>query len=67
MPARPVDAGVGILTPKSPAVTVGENMVNLMRRLPVAVRSNEAFELDSEDRGQFGIHDHGFFQMIVGF
>jgi hypothetical protein len=42
-------------------------MVNPMRRLPVAVRLNEAFELDPEDRGQFGIHDHGFFQMIVGF
>lgn len=31
------------------------------------IRLSEAFELDSEDRGQFGIHDHGFFQMIVGF
>lgn len=31
------------------------------------IRLNEAFELDCEDRGQFGIHDHGFFQMIVGF
>jgi hypothetical protein len=31
------------------------------------IRLNEGFELDCEDRGQFGIHDHGFFQMIVGF
>ncbi len=31
------------------------------------IRLNESFELDCEDRGQFGIHDHGFFQMIIGF
>jgi len=31
------------------------------------IRLNEGFELDPEDRGQFGIHDHGFFQLIVGF
>ena len=31
------------------------------------IRLNEGFELDCEDRGQFGIHDHGFFQMILGF
>ena len=27
----------------------------------------ESFELDERDRGQYGIHDHGFFQMIFGF
>jgi hypothetical protein len=31
------------------------------------IRLNEGFELDSEDRGKFGIHDHGFFQLIIGF
>jgi hypothetical protein len=31
------------------------------------VRLIEGFELDGEDRGQFGIHDHGFFQLIIGF
>ncbi len=31
------------------------------------IRLNEGFELDAEDRGQFGIHDHGFFQLIIGF
>jgi hypothetical protein len=31
------------------------------------VRLIEAFELDGEDRGRYGIHDHGFFQMIFGF
>jgi hypothetical protein len=31
------------------------------------IRLNESFELDKRDRGQFGIHDHGFFQVIVGF
>jgi hypothetical protein len=31
------------------------------------IRLTEGFELDAEDRGQFGIHDHGFFQVIIGF
>lgn len=31
------------------------------------IRVIEGFELDGEDRGQFGIHDHGFFQLIIGF
>ncbi|MDH3215084.1 MAG: hypothetical protein OEN01_02180 [Candidatus Krumholzibacteria bacterium] len=31
------------------------------------IRITEAIELDSEDRGQFRIHDHGFLQMIFGF
>jgi hypothetical protein len=31
------------------------------------IRFIEAFELDSEDRGEFKIHDHGFFQLILGF
>ena len=31
------------------------------------IRINEAFELDSEDRGEFKIHDHGFVQLILGF
>ena len=31
------------------------------------IRLNEGFELDARDRGQFGIHDHGFFQLILGF
>lgn len=31
------------------------------------IRINEGLELDAEDRGQFGIHDHGFFQLIIGF
>jgi hypothetical protein len=31
------------------------------------IRLIEGFELDAEDRGQFGIHDHGFFQLIFGF
>lgn len=31
------------------------------------IRVVEGFELDARDRGQFGIHDHGFFQLIVGF
>lgn len=31
------------------------------------IRFIEAFELDAEDRGDFKIHDHGFFQLIVGF
>jgi hypothetical protein len=31
------------------------------------VRLIESFELDANDRGQYGIHDHGFFQMIIGF
>ncbi len=31
------------------------------------VRLIESFELDARDRGQYGIHDHGFFQMIIGF
>ncbi len=31
------------------------------------IRFIEAFELDAEDRGDFKIHDHGFFQLIIGF
>jgi hypothetical protein len=31
------------------------------------IRLVEAFELDAEDRGDFAIHDHGFFQVIFGF
>lgn len=31
------------------------------------IRFIEAFELDSEDRGEFKIHDHGFCQLILGF
>ncbi|NIM19180.1 MAG: hypothetical protein GTO51_02230 [Candidatus Latescibacteria bacterium] len=32
-----------------------------------AVRIIESIDLDSEDWGQFSIHDHGFFQMQFGF
>ncbi len=31
------------------------------------IRLVESFELNKRDRGQYGIHDHGFFQMIFGF
>jgi len=31
------------------------------------VRLIESFELDASDRGRYGIHDHGFFQIIIGF
>jgi hypothetical protein len=31
------------------------------------IRITESLDLDSEDWGQFGIHDHGFFQVIMGF
>ncbi len=31
------------------------------------VRLIESFELDAGDRGEYGIHDHAFFQMIFGF
>jgi hypothetical protein len=31
------------------------------------VRLIESFELDARDRGQYGIHDHGFVQLIFGF
>jgi hypothetical protein len=31
------------------------------------VRLVEAFDLDARDRGQYGIHDHAFVQMIIGF
>lgn len=31
------------------------------------VSITESFELDARDRGQYGIHDHAFVQMIFGF
>ncbi|MEJ2720021.1 MAG: hypothetical protein P8181_02605 [bacterium] len=31
------------------------------------IRLIEGLELDAEDRGDFGFHDHGFFQVIFGF
>jgi hypothetical protein len=31
------------------------------------LRLMESFELDSDDRGDYGIHDHAFIQLIVGF
>ena len=42
MSVRPASAGVGILTPQSPAVTVAENMVNFMRRLRLVILRSAA-------------------------
>jgi hypothetical protein len=36
-------------------------------RPDAVIRIIESVDLDREDWGQFSIHDHGFFQIIVGF